>query len=59
MGSKRLLSSSQGLVLVGTWDNGALASCSDAGACRTGYNPQIAIPFNEVKNKKTNVLEKI
>jgi hypothetical protein len=34
-------------VLVGTWDNGVLASCSDAGACRTGYNPQIAIPLVE------------
>ena len=34
-------------MLVGTWDNGALASCSGAGACRKGYNPQIAIPLVE------------
>jgi hypothetical protein len=47
MASKRLLSSSSGFVLVGTWDNGVLASCSDAGACRIGYNPQIAIPLVE------------
>lgn len=50
--TNRLLSSSQRLVIVGTWDSGALVSCSDAtttskekSACPKGYNPQIAIPL--------------
>lgn len=52
-----MLSSTQKLVIIGSWESGALVSCSNSCGYSKGYDPKIAIP--QVKRTRSKLESKL
>ena len=52
-----MLSTSQKLVIIGSWESGALISCSNSSGYSKGYDPKIEVP--PVKRARSKLESKL